>query len=301
MNGTNTYAASCQEYFDLGNRVGGTFKIRPNLLVPPFTVECEFNNGQGFTLIKPKDWKAKGYIFPPNEDYRCEHSNCFMHNFEYETTLSQIEVLILISQMLMRVKTQFQALSNASLSCTQSIKHTCIVNSLTTFSSWTGRDGIVRKYWSGDGNSSDTGCQCGIDETCTTISNLNLICNCDSRGVNVIDDGILSDKDSLPVMSLRYGGAFTRISSIKYILGPFICSGKAQPYPSEKSDIDQEQMKNQLNALTDKVNDMETKKETVIAFRVIQVETDQVSSQLALNISPGKRSRFPLQITCDKI
>ena len=125
---------------------------------------------------------------------------------------------------------------------------------------------------------------------------MNLICNCDSRDINVIDDGILSDKDSLPVMSLRYGGAFTRISSIKYILGPFVCSGKAQPYPSEKSEIDQEQMKNQLNALTDKVKDIETKIESVIAFRVIQVETDEVSSQVALNVSPGKRPRFSQQI-----
>ena len=109
--------------------------------------------------------------------------------------------------------------------------------------------------------------------------------------MNVIDDGILSDKDSLPVMSLRYGGAFTRISSIKYILGPFICSGKAQPYPSEKSDIDQRQLKNQLNVLIDKVNEIETRKESVIAFRVIQVETEEVImwklDRLFLNISPG--------------
>ena len=151
-----------------------------------------------------------------------------------------------------------------------------MVNSLSTFSSWTGRDGIVRRYWSGDGNSADTGCQCGIDGTCTTIAYLDLICNCDSRNANVIDDGILSDKHSLPVMSLRYGGAFTRISSIKYILGPLVCSGKAQPYPSEQSDIDKKQLKNELSILTDKVNDIEARKESVIAFRVIQVETDEV-------------------------
>ena len=106
MNGTNTYAASCQEYFDLGNRVGGTFKIRPSIHVQPFTVECEFHDGQGFTLIKSKDWKAEGYIFPPNEDYRCEHSNCFMHKLDYETTHSQIEVLKIIS-IFMCVTTKF--------------------------------------------------------------------------------------------------------------------------------------------------------------------------------------------------
>ena len=105
--------------------------------------------------------------------------------------------------------------------------------------------------------------------------------------MNVIDDGILSDKDSLPVMSLRYGGAFTKISSIKYILGPLVCSGKAQPYPSEQSDIDQEQLQKQLKILTDKVNDIEARKESVIAFRVIQVKTHYKSSKHSLNISPG--------------
>ena len=58
MNGTNTYAASCQEYFDLGNRVGGTFKIRPNINVQPFEVECEFNGltHVGETLGEIRTW-----------------------------------------------------------------------------------------------------------------------------------------------------------------------------------------------------------------------------------------------------
>ena len=45
--------------------------------------------------MKPKEWKKDGFIFPPDEGYRCEHSNCFMHNFEYEMSLEQIEVLYL--------------------------------------------------------------------------------------------------------------------------------------------------------------------------------------------------------------
>ena len=109
--------------------------------------------------------------------------------------------------------------------------------------------------------------------------------------MNVIDDGILSDKDSLPVMSLRYGGAFTKISRIQYLLGPLICNGKAEPYPSEKSLNDHRQLKKQMEVLTDKVKDIETRNESVIAFRVIQVETDEVImwklDRLFLNISPG--------------
>ena len=43
-----------------------------------------------------------------------------------------------------------------------------------------------------------------------------------------MDEGSLSNKTALPVKSLRYGGAFTAFSSVKYILGPLVCSGKAR-------------------------------------------------------------------------
>ena len=44
----------------------------------------------------------------------------------------------------------------------------------------------------------------------------------------MIDVGELTDKDILPVKSLKYGGALTQISSVKYILSPLVCSGKAR-------------------------------------------------------------------------
>ena len=45
-------------------------------------------------------------------------------------------------------------------------------------------------------------------------------------GANLVDDGNLTDKDSLPVKALKYGGSVTPYSRIKYILGPLVCSGK---------------------------------------------------------------------------
>ena len=56
MNGTYTFAASCQEYFDLGNRANGKFKIRPNIELHAFEVECEFNENGGETVLRPKTW-----------------------------------------------------------------------------------------------------------------------------------------------------------------------------------------------------------------------------------------------------
>ena len=123
-------------------------------------------------------------------------------------------------------QTDIQALVDISINCTQSIKHTCTVNSLTTFSSWIDRNGVTNNYWSGARNASETGCQCSLDDTCVKAPS-QTVCNCDSMRADVVDVGILTDKNALPVKTLRYGGAYTRISSVKYILDPLVCSGKA--------------------------------------------------------------------------
>ena len=47
IDGPTTYASSCMEYFDLGNRENGTFMIRPNVKLHSFEVECEFTESQG--------------------------------------------------------------------------------------------------------------------------------------------------------------------------------------------------------------------------------------------------------------
>ena len=130
----------------------------------------------------------------------------------------------------MNFKISFQALAESSTNCTQSIKHTCTVNSLTTFSSWIDRNGVTNHYWSGARNASEIGCQCSINGTCVKASNGQTVCNCDSMRADIVDEGTLTDKKILPVKSLRYGGAYTRISSVKYILGPLVCIGKARVY-----------------------------------------------------------------------
>lgn len=53
----------------------------------------------------------------------------------------------------------------------------------------------------------------------------------------MIDVGELTDKDILPVKSLKYGGALTQISSVKYILSPLVCSGKARVWTEKLKDI----------------------------------------------------------------
>ena len=81
--------------------MNGTFKIRPNPDLHAFDVECEFNENQGFTVMKPKEWTEEGFTFPPTEDQRCSEPNCFTHSFEYSASNQQIEVKSLFKYFLM--------------------------------------------------------------------------------------------------------------------------------------------------------------------------------------------------------
>ena len=92
INGTHTFAASCQEYFDRGHRITGSFKISPDPEYHAFEVECEFSKNQGVTILKLDQWTPEGYTFPPTEDQRCSEANCFTHNFEYSASNDQIKV-----------------------------------------------------------------------------------------------------------------------------------------------------------------------------------------------------------------
>ena len=66
------------------------------------------------------------------------------------------------------------------------------------------------------------------------------MCNCDSFGESAVDEGVLTNKDQLPVTELAYGGGSGLYSFISYNLGHLECRGKdsIQPYPGEVSDAD---------------------------------------------------------------
>ena len=119
---------------------------------------------------------------------------------------------------------QFVCFFNPWIQLVSTIIYETLVKGL---SSWKDRNGVINTYWSGIKGSSQTGCQCSQDGTCIETPNAKPVCNCDTFGMNLIDDGILFDKTALPVKSLNYGGSITPFSSIKYTLGPLVCRGKA--------------------------------------------------------------------------
>ena len=94
MNGTLTFLASCQQYFENGERNNGTFRIRPDISLPSFEVNCGFWNESAVTEIQPMNWPKNGLVFPKNESVRCSEPNCFTQSVQYNPSLDQIEVTV---------------------------------------------------------------------------------------------------------------------------------------------------------------------------------------------------------------
>ena len=63
---------------------------------------------------------------------------------------------------------------------------------------------------------------------------------------------------------------------------------KAQPYPSEQAEVEQERVQNQLATITTKLNEIDNRKEPVYAFRVTSVKDSGTSSQQHVVKNPGK-------------
>ena len=83
------------------------------------------------------------------------------------------------------------------------------------------------------------------------------LCNCDASRDMVIDQGILTNKDQLPVTSLNYGGSDNRFSWVLYKLGFLQCYGKAEGivYPSEQN-------QNIIDNFTDDISELSERIDT---------------------------------------
>ena len=63
---------------------------------------------------------------------------------------------------------------------------------------------------------------------------------------------------------------------------------KGQPYPSEHASVEQEKVQNQLAIISAKLNEMNSRKEPVYAFRVTSVKDSGTLKEQYVSKNPGK-------------
>lgn len=183
----------------------------------PFMVTCKFiPRGPTQTILHHKsdgDIIVKGY----------DGKGSFVRNVEYYAPMDSIKTII-----------------DRSSSCSQFIKYTCLNSRLFAssiqrevfdpFSWWVDVNNQKMDYWGGSLPGSGM-CACGLDGTCKDPTKG---CNCDSiltyNSNELSDEGLITQKASLPVRALHVGDSGTSISSNKQAklnLGPLICEGDA--------------------------------------------------------------------------
>ncbi|EFX78912.1 hypothetical protein DAPPUDRAFT_28846, partial [Daphnia pulex] len=87
---------------------------------------------------------------------------------------------------------------------------------------WNDRNGNEQYYWHGNDNSTHM-CSCGIAKMCVDPSKN---CNCDAIvPVDLVDEGEITAKESLPITRLNFGRTTPAASSGIHTLGKLKCSG----------------------------------------------------------------------------
>ena len=74
----------------------------------------------------------------------------------------------------------------------------------------------------------------------------------------------------------------------KVTIRSFHIQNKAQPYPSEQAEVEQEKVRTQLATMSAKLNEIDNKKEPVYAFRVTSVKDSGSPRETHVAKNPGK-------------
>ncbi|XP_046646959.1 uncharacterized protein LOC124337002 [Daphnia pulicaria] len=167
----------------------------------PIYVYCDM--AKGSTAI-PHDSES------PMDVGHCADPGCYSRTIRYNASSRQIS-----------------ALAELSAECHQSIKYDCNFAPLElntiTYAWWNDKNGNAKTFWAG-GNTDVHLCQCGLDGNCVDSSTK---CNCDSAApVPLTDEGVITDKEVLPVTRLNYGRTQLETSSGIHQLGRFECTGQ---------------------------------------------------------------------------
>ena len=178
----------------------------------PFQVTCQFHGDRTQTFLHHKNEA-------PTDVTGYEEPGSYHQDLTYNADLDQITVLV-----------------NKSYSCKQFIKYECknarlfntpyqLQKHFKPFTWWMSRNNQKMSYWGGSLPESRK-CKCGLFGNCRDPTKW---CNCDSMGSYEwgIDEGELTEKEFLPIRSIRIGDTSTGTPEkrARYTIGPLICEG----------------------------------------------------------------------------
>lgn len=179
---------TCTEWRILGYTESREYRIDPDVEgpVPAFQALCNMddNDDVGITIFR-HDSESR------IQTITCDPPGCYRRDINY-TTASMDQIVSVI---------------NVSAHCEQFIRYDCmnslLLNDGMLVGWWVSRDGEKMKYWGGAPPDSGM-CACGVNNTCAKGG----ICNCDANDyVLRRDEGLLTDRATLPVTQLRFGDA----------------------------------------------------------------------------------------------
>ena len=203
-------ARNCQELANLGMTNSGIYHLDPDgqdIGAGAISVRCDFSDNST-EIVHDQSLEM---IFDGN----CVEQGCERKNLDYQVPESQIKALI-----------------NSSEACQQSIRFDCFLAPLAAIGNHD------NGYWSSfnvsqltffHGNRDDVEeekshfCQCGINNTCIEPR---LPCNCDANLPTwQADEGIITDKDILPITEFAYGPLKYELQEAKVTIGSLKCFG----------------------------------------------------------------------------
>ena len=198
---------TCQDLVNLGITQSGRYEIDPDgpENEEPIEVYCDFNAN---TTEIVHDKANQSLVIPEvGQEFN------FEVNFDYQVPMGQVQALIELSE-----------------ACEQSIRFDCFLTPLMSFGndskgSWKDRNGTARTFFHGNLEQDQPHqCQCGLDQTCVVPK---LPCNCDAKLPDwQVDEGVITDKDLLPMTGFAYGPIKYDLEQAKVSIGSLKCSGR---------------------------------------------------------------------------
>merc|ERR1711953_699612 len=199
---------TCQDLANIGVTESGTYQLDPDgpdSIAEPIMIFCDFTTNVT-EIVHDMESEVKIENCPDGGN------GCHVTQLNYDAPMDQIRALIAASE-----------------TCEQSIRFDCFLAPLMVYGSdhmgfWRDYNGTERTFFHGNLDPEQPHvCQCGVNQTCIES---NLPCNCDAKVPDwQVDEGVITDKDLLPITEFAYGPLEYDLEEAKISIGSLKCSG----------------------------------------------------------------------------